>query len=97
MIIKRNKETYEVKANEKKWRVSSGVGKARVIYEVTKVEDPARGGLATNKQPHRDVSKAVKMCWSLTRSGGVVICHELSLWKEINTKQRGYIKNVFSF
>ncbi len=45
MIIKRNKETYEVKANEKKWRVSSGVGKARVIYEVTKVEGPARGGL----------------------------------------------------
>jgi len=36
------------------------------------------------------VSKAVKMCWSLTRAGGVVICHELSLWKEINTKQRGY-------
>ena len=22
--------------------------------------------------------------------GGFVICHELSLWKEINTKQRGY-------
>ena len=45
MNIKRSEQTYEVMENEKKWRVSSGTGKAQVVYEVTKINCPTKGGL----------------------------------------------------
>lgn len=42
---KKTEKLYEVDENRKRWRVSDSTDKAGVIYEVTKIQCPTKGGL----------------------------------------------------